>query len=142
MLLPPIEVLKYFLPVCDVFGKHKVFSSRFITQEFWSTQYENDRELQHTVSIRFSISEEELQREYSWLDSRLPGEHDVRPGIFFGNADCGESDEIFLRTGNIKIKGDVYSETDHTQLDFETPPELFTEELWDSHRAWFEEHAI
>ena len=142
MLLPPVEVLQYFSPVCDVFGKHRVFRSRFITQEFWSTQYENDRELQRTVSIRFWISEEELQQNYSWLDSGLQNEHEVQPGVFFGNADCGESDEIFLRIGDTKIRGDVSSETDYTQIEFETPPELFTEELWDSHQAWFEEHAI
>ena len=142
MLLPPVEVLKYFSPVCDVFGKHRVFRSRFITQEFWSTQYDNDRELQRTVSIRFSISEDELQQKYSWLDSGLQNEHEVQPGVFFGNADCGESDEIFLRIGNTKIRGDVSSETGYTQIEFETPPDLFTEELWDSHRAWFEEHAL
>ena len=142
MLLPPVEVLKYFSPVCDVFWKHRVFRSRFITQEFWSTQYENDRELQRTVSIRFWISEDELQQNYSWLDSGLQNEHEIQPGVFFGNADCGESDEIFLRVGDIKIRGDVSSETDCTQIEFETPPELFTEELWDSHRAWFEEHTV
>ena len=142
MLLPPVEVLQYFLPVCDVFGKHRVFRSRFVTQEFWSTQYDNDRELQRTVSIRFWISEDELQQNYSWLDSGLQNEHEIQPGVFFGNADCGESDEIFLRIGNIKIRGDVSSETDCTRFEFETPPELFTEELWNSHRAWFEKHAL
>ena len=66
----------------------------------------------------------------------------MRPGIFFGNAENCESDEIFLRTGNVRIRGEVYSGTGHTRLDFETPPELFTEELWHSHREWFEDRAI
>ena len=142
MMVPPIEVLRYFRPVCEVFGNHKVFRSKFFTQEFWSTQYENDRELQRTVWISFTVSENELQRKYSWLDSELQNEYEVKPGIFFGNAWPGESDEIFLRQGDIRIKGEVSSEQGHTRLDFETPPELFTEELWNSHREWFEDRAI
>ena len=109
MTVPPVEGLRYFLPVCEVFGKHKVFRSKFFTQEFWSSQYENDRELQRTVWIRFTVSENELQQKYLWLDSELQGEHEVQPGIFFGNAEHGESDKIFLRKGNVRIKGEVYS---------------------------------
>ena len=34
--VPPVEVLNYFLPVCDAFGKSKVYRSSFLTQECWS----------------------------------------------------------------------------------------------------------
>lgn len=142
MTVPPVEVLRYFLQVCEVFGKRRVFRSKFFTQEFWSSQFENNRKLQCMVWIRFTVSENELQRDYSWLDSELQGEREVQPGIFFGNAEHCESDEIFLRKGNVRIKGEVYSESEHTRLDSETPPELFMEELWHSHREWFEDRAI
>ena len=90
--LIPIEVLLYFVPVFRVFGKEIFISSEFLTTEFWSTQDENDRVLQRTVEIHCTITEDEIQQSFSRLDSDLQGEEEVKPGIFFGNADNGGSD--------------------------------------------------
>ena len=141
MAYPPVEVLNYFLPVCAAFGKYRVFNSTFLTQEYWSSQFENDRELQRTVWIHFDISEDELQEQFTWLDSEAEEEYEVRPGLFFGNAHDG-NDGIYLRTERTTIWGEVSSGKLQTQIWFETPPELFTDELWKSHCEWFEDHAL
>ena len=138
---PPVEVLNYFLPVCDAFGKSKVYRSTFLTQECWSSQFENDRELQRTVWLHFDVSEQELQQQFTWLDSELKGEYEVQPGIFFGNAH-DESDGVYLRTKHATIRGQVSSGKLYTKIWFETPPQLFTDKLWNSHRDWFEENAL
>ena len=137
----PIEVRRYFVPVLRVFGEEIVNSSEFLTTEFWSTQYENDRVLQCTVEIRCTITEDEIQQSFPWLDSDLQGEREVKPGIFFGNADNDWSDEVFLRTADTRIKGCVTSQDNYTIVDFETPPELFTVALWNTHKEWFKAHS-
>ena len=139
--LVPIEVLQYFVPVYRVFGKEIAISSEFLTTEFWSTQYENDRVLQRTVEIRCTITEDDIQDCFPWLDSNAKEELEVYPGIFFGNAVNGESDEVFLRTADTRIKGCVTSEGNYTIVDFETPPELFTVALWNTHKEWFKAHS-
>ena len=141
MTFPPVEVLNYFLPVCDAFRKSRVFRSTFLTQECWSSQFENDCKLQRTVWIRFTISEDELQQQFTWLDSELEGEYEVQPGLFFGNAH-DNSDGVYLRTKRTTIRGQVSSGKLHTKVWFETPPELFTVDLWESHGEWFEDHAL
>ena len=138
MTYPPDEVLNYFLPVGAAFGEPEC---AFLTQECWSSQFENNRELQRTVWIHFDILEDKLQEQFTWLDSEAEEEYEVQPGLFFGNAHDG-SDGIYLRTERTTIWGQVSSGKLQTQIWFETPPELFTDELWKSHCEWFEDHAL
>ena len=141
MACPPVEILNYFLPVSGAFGKQRVSKSTFLTHEGWSPPSENGRELQRTVWIHFTISEKELQTQFTWLNSESKKEYEVKPGLFFGNTHDG-SDGVYLRTERTTIQGQVSSGTPHTKIWFETPPELVTADLWKSHSEWFEDHEL
>ena len=88
-----------------------------------------------------TISEEELQQQFTWLNSESDTEYEVQPGLFFGNAH-DDSDGVYLRTERTTIRGQASSGELCTKLWFETPPELFTDELWKSHGEWFQDHAL
>ena len=137
----PVEILSYFLPVTETFGKQRASKSTFLTYEGWSPPSANGRAIERTVWIHFAISKKELQTQFTWLNSESKKEYEVKPGLFFGNTHDG-NDGVYLRTGSTTIQGQVSSGTLHTNIWFETPPELFTADLWKSHSEWFEDHEL